>query len=664
MEKEMNIEKQDITNIFFNYVENIRKNSIYKKIGTTKKDKAKTPKNDLINIMNISDEQRNLQNILKKKRNLISNKNSNNKFLLDNINKKILEIIWIKNFNLIEQIEIKNEFQYTINILKLKWILNKLKKLVNINEIIEKIIKTLIDNNIMQNYEIIKDKNWESNFINFNISNNIASIMLDEIKELIDWRKYISNIKNKEILIDYSSPNVAKQMTVWHLRSTLIWEVLKNLFEKKWHAITLWFNHLWDWWEQFWKIFFTLIYSSDEEIKEFKNEFKKNPNKWLFDIYIKYKQISCNFPNSKEIIKDLNTKLNNWDPNLIGIWKLIRQISINDFDKIYKRLGINFESRLGEAFYEIFMDDVINDLRKYWYLIKDKEWEKIYILKLNKEELRILKKNDTELINHFKESNENIFQKVLRNNEWITNYLTRDIAALKFRKKYIWVEYVIYLTDIWQSEHFKVLECIWKALNYIEINNFQHIWFWLYLKDWKKMSSREWNVEKLSEIFEMVDNILKIDKLSNAAILINDLKQQIHKWVEFNPQALTKSQWDTGIYLLYTIVRIEKILKDNNYKYTKINLEKLPPKYKNILSNIFKYKNILENSLETRRLNLIVEYAFEIAHILNNFYSNWENIKKIKDKEEKQSILQIFWLCIWILKDILWLINIEIPEEM
>jgi arginyl-tRNA synthetase len=224
----------------------------------------------------------------------------------------------------------------------------------------------------------------------------------------------------------------------------------------------------------------------------------------------------------------------------------------------------------------------------------------------------------------------------------------------------------MYLTWIEQKEHFAILRLIWEAVWYLQKDSFDHLSFWLYQQWGKKMSSREWNVSKLSDIFDAVDSKLNDDILSNASILINDLKQQINKSVEFNIEKIIDPIWNTWVYLMYTAVRWKKILKENNYVFSKnhIKLDLLSPEYKKFMWSLFKYKSILESGINWKKLHIIITYAFEIARWLSYLYTGWEKISAIKNDDKKEAMLAIWYLWAKIIEDIFLLMNITLPEKM
>ena len=661
---------------FFDLVEKIRQ-----KYKDNLESDENLNKQDFYDFMNIEQEIKKLHNTLEEKEKNFQNQNykkdeSPIKQLNISLKNLIIEQTSLEelSFDIIEFPQVETQYHLTINMLKISWFLKKAYKsgfedkkqledfvVSKTTEIKDIIIKYLSEKEIIENIEEVEDKNWNTSFINFSLNSYYSFQQILFQESVINWNTQIGNVWSEKMLFDYSSPNVAKQMSIGHLRSTIIGEVLKNLFEKKWKSIVFGFNYFWDWWEQFGKIFFVLIYCSDEKLNEFKTTFEENDNKALLDIYVYYKTLSEDWEEPQQVAKFLNSMLSQWDKDMLELWQMIKSISLKDFDTIYDRLWISFDSYLWEAFFESFLDELVDDLKSKNLVVEDEEWEKVYLYDKKKKYFFV----KPEEVENYK-WDENLFKKVLRNNKWVTNYLTRDLATFKFRKQKMWMKYLYYFTWVEQFEHFKILEEISKAAWYLQEWDFFHIWNWLYLKNWKKMSTREGWVNKLSDVFDLVDNILQDKNLSNAAIIVNDLKQQISKDVEFDENELTKSEWDTWVYLLYTAVRWKKIFENNYYKFdiNDLDISLLPEIYKDILKEIFKYNYVLENSISWNKLNNIISYVFELAHKLNKAYSGGENISKIEDGSRKKSILALWYISYKIFEDIFDLMNVEIPEEI
>lgn len=622
--------------------------------------------------LNTDNEQQKILDIIEQKHLLTDNSIIKNSFLTY-INKLFQEgydfEIQLPDF--VEYPQIDTKFMLTINCMKFRWWLNKLgsannltkDQLDKIYEWFLKMVKQVMADTLkVAEYEISSQSETVINFVNFNLWTNLIKEYVTHLLWFINWDFGVWELKSLNYLIDYSSPNVAKQMTVGHLRSTLLWATFKNLFEKKWKAVVVWINHLWDWWEQFGKIFYSMLFVDEIRLQELNELYLKNPNKVLFEFYVAYKILSQDDENSKELVKKLSTLLSQWDALLLSIWQIIKNVSIQDFQNIYNRMGVEFESSMWEAYFELMTEKVLEDIDKKWYLINEDGNLKIYVKEIKNKWYEILNfSNYKDFVNE-----ENVFQKTLKNSDWVTNYLTRDIAALMFRSQTLWLTKYLYLTWAEQVIHFEVLSALALALGYIRPWNFTHIPFGLYLKDGKKMSSRDGNVLKLTDVFESVDEKLQDKILSDAAIMINDLKQHIMKWVEFDPEQVSSPYWDTWVYLLYTAVRWKKLLTDLNYQFdiNHLDMSKLDDNFVKLLRKSLGYEQAIITAQNSFKLNLIVNCAFDVAHILSTIY--WWGIKfnQIKDKTELNAYLCVIYLWFKVLEDVFNLINIKLPLEI
>ncbi|MEF2175656.1 MAG: arginine--tRNA ligase [Candidatus Absconditabacteria bacterium] len=654
----------------FSLINELRISPRYKPESITINDSSNSA--ELEKYLNAENEQQKILDIIDKKHKLVDNALMKKDFLgyINELFKKEHNFgVQIPDF--VEYPQIDTKFMLTINCMKFRGGLNKFGSANNLNkdqlnDIYEgflKMIKSLMaDEEKVADYEISSPAENVINFVNFNLSSKLIKENVNHILGLIKGDFGIGDLKSVNYLIDYSSPNVAKQMTVGHLRSTLLGATFKNLFEKKGKAVVVGINHLGDWGEQFGKIFYSMLFVDEQRLQELNDLYSKNPNKVLFEFYVAYKSLSQDDESAKEFVKKLATLLSQGDSLLLSIWQIIKQVSLKDFQNIYSRMGVEFESSMGEAYFELMTEKVLEDVDKKGYLINEDGNLKIYVKEIKNKGYEILSASTYKnFIN-----DENVFQKTLKNSDGVTNYLTRDIAAFMFRSQNLGLTKYLYLTGAEQTIHFEVLYAFALALDYISPGNFTHIPFGLYLKDGKKMSSRDGNVLKLTDVFDSVDEELQDKVLSDAAIMINDLKQQIMKGVEFDPKLVSSPYGDTGVYLLYTAVRWKKILNDLGYHFDieHLDVKKLDDNFVKLLRKSLGYEQALVTALSTYKLNIIVNSAFDVAHILSTIYGGEIKFNQIKDKAELNAYLCVIYLGVEVIQDLFNLINIQLPIEI
>jgi arginyl-tRNA synthetase len=492
----------------------------------------------------------------------------------------------------------------------------KLSKISNIKSIlIANTIKDFINSKTYGKFVEIMVS--DPGFVNFRFKTNVIEKYLKKMLYKNIIKKHISD----NILIDYSSPNIAKEMHVGHLRSTIIGECLSNILKYLGHKITK-ISHLGDWGTQFGILI--------RYIKEFKSDIINNKNLSLEIISNYYKKANILFDT------DLNFKINarqevinfqNENNESIKIWKIINKISQKEYKKIYKILGIKNIKCKGESFYKKLLNPLVKNLSNKGFLLNSNGAKCIYF-------------------DHFKGKDGKLLPFIILKSDGGFNYATSDLAALYYRIYYNKINKIIYITDIGQNTHFHML---FNTAKYIGFNKFDkikliHIGLGLMLnKDGKKIKTRSGESEKLLDLLkysilktktklkERNKNLSKkILEKNSKSIGINTIKyaelsNKLNQNYVFEYEKMIKFNGNTATFLMYAFARINSIEKNFknlfNISY-KNNLSfKLNNEYELILSlYIIQFEEILNKTSDTLNPNILTYYLYQLAEKFHLFF--------------------------------------------
>ncbi len=569
--------------------------------------------------------------------------------------------------NLINQTS-KEEFgDYQCNICL---VLSKIYKR-NPREIAIAFIETLKENkkisNLCEDLEIAGP-----GFINIKLKNKV---LIEEIKSNIKCPRAGVPLSNKnkshpkkKVIIDFSSPNIAKEMHVGHLRSTIIGDSISKIFEFRGY-IVLRLNHIGDWGTQFGMLITQLkdLYTSDlNEIDKIK----------ISDLVEFYKASKKRFDNETEFQKRSReevVKLQSGDKKSIEAWKLLCNQSRKEFDQIYKTLNIKIKER-GESFYNPFLKSIIEDLNYQGILVEDQGAKCVFLDGMNNKEGKPL-------------------PLIIQKKDGGFNYATTDLAALRYRfNKEPYGDNaarIIYVTDHGQSNHFEGVFQVAKRANWIPKDcQVNHVPFGLVQGiDGKKLKTREGDTIKLKDLlsesikrakedllkrlenesrFENDDFILNTSKVIGiGAVKYADLSQNRITNYQFSFEKMLSLNGNTAPYLLYTLVRISGINRKNNMAKEAINLESISYSHDlewKLIRKLLKFDEVIISIEKDLMPNRLCNYLFELCKTFNRFYDQVPILKG--EMGTKISRLTICALTEKTLKLSLELLGIETLERM
>ncbi len=476
-------------------------------------------------------------------------------------------------------------------------------------------------------------------FINFFLSQKTISTELKKI--IVKKDKYGSSKTGagKTIIIDYSAPNIAKPMSVGHLRSTVIGAALINLFRFQGYKV-IGDNHLGDWGTQFG----TLIAAYKRWFNE--EEFKNNPIGHLVSLYIRFHKEASVDKSLVDIAKAETTKLQKGDKENIKLWKLFVKKSQAEFNKLYKRLGVNFELTLGESFYQPMLAGVVQDaLRKE-------------IAEVNDGAVKIFFKND------------NLPPYVIEKSDGSHLYTTTDLATIKYRANQWKPVKILYVVANEQALHFSQLFEAARMLNIAPNTEFLHIKFGMMLGvSGKKFSTRKGEFIKLDDLLNKANEVAakinpdSAEKVGIGAVKYYDLSHHRLSDIIFDWDKMLNLKGNSAPYLQYTILRLKNVIKKSKGIQPKLNIKLLTNEAeKRVVDSLIRFPDIVAYAAEKYEPNHLADYLFKTANALSAFYETSPVIKAEKKVAESRMALVIAGSIV--LQNGLNLLGIEVPRRM
>lgn len=486
-------------------------------------------------------------------------------------------------------------------------------------------------------------------FIDYNsISKNIISEIFKEKNKFGH-----QNIgKNKVIAIDFSSPNIAKPLNIGHLRSTVIGNSLYKIYKSLGYKV-IGINHLGDWGTQFGKLIYAYkTWGSSVELK-------KDPIKHLLDLYVHFHKESRQNTKLDDLARQEFQKLEKKDKKNLELWKLFRNLSLEEFKKVYKILNIKFDSYDGEAFYNTKLEETLKIAKKS---LNTKISSGALIVDLEEFKMPpffLLKSNET------------------------SSYHLRDLSAALYRLKTYKPHKLLYVVGSEQELHFKQL---FKVLDLMKLNKdkFIHVNFGMFSFSDNTMSTRDGNIIFLEDVInKSIDLAKKImhDKKSVAkndhetakkiglgAIIFADLSNDRNKNIIFNWNRVLAFDGDTSPYLQYTYVRCLSILEKAKKEYkltpdTKINYKLFNNNQETkIVKDLSNFKEIILKSGETYKPNILANYLIDLAKDFNEFYNNIKVVTE--DTESTKAKITLVYCVSQVIKNGLDLLGIQTVNKM
>ncbi len=491
-------------------------------------------------------------------------------------------------------------------------------------------------------YDMVSDIQFLNGFLNISI--NRAVFAKSVIEQVLNEQSNFGNQSmGKTVCIDYSAPNIAKSFSIGHLRSTMIGNALKNIYQKLGYRV-VGINHLGDWGTQFGKMI--VAYNKWGN----RAEIEKNPIVELQKLYVKFHDEVANDPTLEDQARAVFKSLEDGDANTLELWRYFRDESLKEFMSMYDLLGVSFDSYDGESFYNDKMAAVADELEQKGLLVED---DGAMIVRIDPLPPALIKRRDG-----------------------ATLYITRDLAALLYRFKTYHFDKVLYVVGNEQKLHFDQLKSVSKLMGYdLDIH---HVNFGLVMQDGKKMSTRGGRVVKLYDvikeaiasasqaIFDKNPNLNNQEAVAKAvgigAVIFNDLKNDRNLDIEFNLESMLAFEGQTGPYLQYSSVRIASILKNQTltevYPFESYT-EDLPFE---LIKQLSAFEDALEKAAELNGPHVISRYLLQLAQTFNQFYGQYKIITE--DEALKQANLHLIQAVRIVLNEGMRLLGMIALDEM
>lgn len=487
----------------------------------------------------------------------------------------------------------------------------------------------------------------EPGFMNFYLSEKYLFSQLEKVLEQKEKFGSKNEDSNKKVVVEYSSPNIAKPFTIGHLRSTIIGDAIANLLEATgWKVYRD--NHLGDWGTQFGKQIYAIKTWGNEE----KIEKSENPVKELVALYVKFHEEAEKNPELEDKAREWFKKLEDGDLEARRLWEKCVNWSLKEFKKIYEKLGVRFTENNGLGYGEAFFEDKIKDILKELNdkkLLKESEGAKLIFFPKDKYPPLMILKQDR-----------------------ATLYATRDLATDKFRlEKYGKDIVVINEVGIEQTLYFKQLFEVEKMLGWFKEGQRIHKRHGHYRFKDEKMSTRKGNAIWLEDVLEEARK--RAGKLGSegekdtaevvgiGAIKWNDLKRTSEQDIVFDWDDILNMQGDSGPYIQYAYVRTQSVLsKAQNINLQSVSSFQLTPEELSLMRAAYRFPEIVESAAENFAPNILCNYLFDLAQKFNLFYQKC----KIIGSKEQDSRLSLTKAVGNIIKNGLNLLGISAPEKM
>lgn len=455
--------------------------------------------------------------------------------------------------------------------------------------------------------------------------------------------------RGQTVVIDYSSPNIAKPFTLGHIRSTVIGESLARIFEHRGYKVVR-VNHLGDWGTQFGRLIVAYKRWGDEKRLE------EGAVKELFRLYVRFHEEAEKDPSLEDEGRAWFLRLEQGDPEATELWRRFRALSLEEFEAMYRRLGIRFDDYTGESGYNDVLEQTVQALEAKGLVT---ESEGALVVELG----------------------EDMPPCIIRKSDGATLYATRDIAAAIRRYEQTRFDWMFYVVDSRQSLHFQQVFAVLKKLGMEWADRLEHIAFGTLIFGEEIMSTRKGNVIFLEDVLnEAVERVRQIIEERNptladkervaemvgvGAVVFNDLAHNRIKDVVFEWDRLLNFDGDTGPYVQYTHARACSVLSKGR-EQGELPLESGFAEYEwedeeiDLIRLLGRFGEVVETAKEAREPSTVARYVLDLAKKFNAFYHS----NRILGNERAPLRLAMTRAVKEVLAAGLYLLNVQAPEKM
>lgn len=453
--------------------------------------------------------------------------------------------------------------------------------------------------------------------------------------------------QGRNVVIDMSSPNIAKPMSMGHLRSTVIGNSISLILAKLGYQPVR-VNHLGDWGTQFGKLIVAYQGWGDEATV------KADPVKELVKLYVDFHEKAETQPELEDQARAIFKRLEDGDPEMLALWQWFREESLKEFQKVYDLLEVEFDSYNGEAFYNDKMDEIVDLLEEKGLLSVD---------------------NGATLV-HLED--ETLPPALIKKSDGSTLYLTRDLATAYYRKQTYDFAKNLYVMGSEQSVHFKQLQTVLEMMGNEWAKDMAHVPFGLITLNGKKLSTRKGKIVLLEEVLKEAISLarqqieLKNPGLENkdqvsrqvgvGAVVFHDLKTERMNSFDFNLEEIVQFEGETGPYVQYTHARSRSILSKYGQEVDLSVEFDLSDDYAwEVAKKLADYPRIIRQAGDRYEPSVVAKYLIQLAQLFNKYYAN----SRILDQDAgTASRIALVAAVAQVLKDGLHLLGLHAPDKM
>ncbi len=487
-------------------------------------------------------------------------------------------------------------------------------------------------------------------YINFTIDKKtFAKTVIDEVMEKGDMFGSVDLGEGKNVIVEFSSPNIAKPFHIGHIRTTVIGSALNNIYKFLGYN-TIAINHLGDYGTQFGKLIVAIKAWGDRDVIEL------NPIPELLKLYIKFHEVAEEKTELEDEARMWFKKLEDEDKEATELWQWIRDVSLMEFNRVYGMLGIEFDSYAGESFYSDKMPSVLEQMREKNIMKKSEGAEIVDLEPFGMPPALITKKDGSSL------------------------YITRDIAAAIYRKNHYDFYKNIYVVGSQQNLHFNQWIKIIELMGNEWANDCIHVPFGMISLEEGTMSTRKGRVvfledvlnkavEKTKEIIGNKNpNLEDKEKVAKdvgiGAVVFQELSNNRIKDYTFSWERTLNFDGESGPYVQYTHARASSLLRKTELDYKNdIKFDLLSEKEAMELIRILnKFPDVVVDSARKNEPSVVTRYTIDLAQAFNKFYHDHPIL--VEDKELQKSRLALVDACRQTIKNGLKLIGVAAPERM
>ena len=455
--------------------------------------------------------------------------------------------------------------------------------------------------------------------------------------------------QNKAVVIDFSSPNIAKPFHIGHIRTTVIGNALYKIYDSQGYNVVR-VNHLGDYGTQFGKLIVAFKLWGNKEAVE------ANPIPELLKLYIQFHDEAEKKPEMEDEARAWFTKLENGDEEAKALWQWFRDESLKEFARVYDLLDIEFDSYAGESFYSDKMDTVIDQIKEKG-LLKESQGTNVVDLEEYNMPPALITKNDGS-----------------------TLYMTRDLAAAIYRKNTYDFDKCIYVVGSQQSLHFQQLFKVLELMGFEWSKDLVHVPFGMVALEEGTMSTRKGRVVFLEDVLKQAiektketvlsknPNAKNVDEIAKqvgvGAVVFQELSNSRIKDYTFSWERTLSFEGETGPYVQYTHARCCAVLRKANEEVTTdINYDLLSSgDAAEVLKVIGSFNKSILSAMRRNEPHIVTRFVLDLAQAFNKFYH--DNPILVEDEELRKARLALVAATRQTLENGLKILGMHAPERM